>query len=187
MTTDLGERIVDIATVALFAVGFAAVTSLVVFDVDGSRRNRERPTIVPTASGVTVDVAELPYTFAVPNGFVLSPIARNDACLIPEPWLPTSTRIELRTQALGSNVSGTDAALKYVRSDLLPQRFNEPLESLTAADGSAAVQYRTADVWATVVFHGKTAVFVQASYSGSNEESVLREASRTVVRGLRFR
>ena len=187
VTKDLGTRAVTLATVVLLVVAFVALAWPLPARDDSGRHNRERLPIVPTPSSVTFDLAELPYTIVIPNGFVLSPYTQADATLVPEAWLPTTTRIELRNRELGSNVSGMDAALKYVRENLVSQRFSNALETRSAADGSAAVEYRTSHAFETVVFHGARAVFVNVSYHDAHEESVLREASRTVVRSMRFR
>jgi hypothetical protein len=178
-----------LAVVALNVIGVLAGYAALALGRDEKRRPEP---IVPTASQVTVDAPELPYTFGVPSGFVQRPFTGEQPILVPEPWLPTSINIELSHSDLRRKVSSADQARDYVSSEWAPQRGFEILESLAAADGSPALVYRTESGSEPdfVVFHGYTAVRLRSygSFGTDQDQSAtLREAIRTLIRSMRFR
>lgn len=153
--------------------------------------------ITPTPSGVTFSAPEVPYTFVLPRGFVPRINAgHDDARLIPEPWLPTQIEIELSREALNQDISTMDAArLRQYARTVVSQEVYEPIDSITTADGSTALQYsdpaehKLGSLY-TMVFHGRTVVIVRTDAGNDANEAqrnTLREATRTLVGSMRFR
>jgi len=196
--------VVAIAHLVIFGVfALSGVSAIRLLATPDPEPPKPGPALInPTPSRVTFGAPELPYTFVVPNGFFPSVKAehRDDARLLPEPWLPTSIDIQLSRHDLEQDVSKMDAAelRQYARNAVRGWRFGEPIDTIMTADGSTGLQYpMESKIWVvaqgslyTVVFHRRTAVLVYTNASQEANEAqrkALREATRTIVRTMKFR